>query len=206
MKDTRVCKLCGKVIKDDYARIVCPVGFELLNFCMEHEGDKRLDEIVNAKKKELEEKSTEEFYHVDSCVCDYGIYNIDGKLELVLSQRKNAEDICRIMNEDYRSQEPIRNIKCYMKFYEFNRTEYYALIGANTLEEAIELYKAVVADIEDKDNIEELVDILGVEEAKEKYCKVLSEEVTDPKSEIEKTFYQKAECKSYVFLLDNCLL
>lgn len=104
MKDTRKCELCGKEIKDDYARIVCPVGFELLNFCLDHEGDKRLDEIVNKKREEIKnKKDSEDFYHVDSCVCDYGIYNKEGKLELLLNQRKNAEEICKIMNEDYRS-------------------------------------------------------------------------------------------------------
>lgn len=56
MKDTRICQLCGKEIKDDYARIVCPVGYELLNFCLEHEGDKRLDEIVNKKREEIKSK------------------------------------------------------------------------------------------------------------------------------------------------------
>ncbi|EJT6481028.1 hypothetical protein N2W44_002658 [Clostridium perfringens] len=56
------------------------------------------------KKKEEESKNTnEEIYIVGSCVCDYGIYNKEGELELILNQRKNAEDICRIMNEDYRS-------------------------------------------------------------------------------------------------------
>lgn len=45
MRDTRKCQLCGKEIKNDYARMICPVGFELLNFCLEHEGDKRVEEI-----------------------------------------------------------------------------------------------------------------------------------------------------------------
>ena len=35
-----------------------------------------------------------------------------------------------------------------MKFYEFNDYSYYALIGANTVEEALEEYKNTVADIE----------------------------------------------------------
>lgn len=105
MKDTRICQLCGKEIKNDYARMICPVGFELLNFCLEHEGDKRVEEIIKGKEEEAKSRqASEEFYHVDSCVCDYGIYNKKGKLELILNQRKNAEDICKIMNEDYKSQ------------------------------------------------------------------------------------------------------
>ncbi|MDU3333047.1 MAG: hypothetical protein E7F09_05515 [Clostridium perfringens] len=102
MRDIRKCQLCGKEIKNDYARMICPVGFELLNFCLEHEGDKRVQEIIKRKEEDARNTS-EEFYHVDSCVCDYGVYNIEGKLELVLNQRENAEDICKIMNKDYRS-------------------------------------------------------------------------------------------------------
>ncbi|EPB8164109.1 TPA: hypothetical protein ACGFBU_001634 [Clostridium perfringens] len=101
-KDTRKCQLCGKEIKNDYARMIYPVGFELLNFCLEHEGDKRVEEIIKRKKEESK-NTNEEFYIVGSCVCDYGIYNKEGKLELLLNQRKNAEEICKIMNEDYRS-------------------------------------------------------------------------------------------------------
>ena len=48
-KDTRKCQLCGKEIKNDYARMIYPVGFELLNFCLEHEGDKRVEEIIKRK-------------------------------------------------------------------------------------------------------------------------------------------------------------
>ena len=41
-----------------------------------------------------------------------------------------------------------------MKFYEFDkRYDYYALIGADTEQKAIELYQEVVADIDDEDAI-----------------------------------------------------
>lgn len=97
-----------------------------------------------------------------------------------------------------------------MKFYEFNRVEYYALIGANTLEKAVELYEGVVADLEeeDKNEIIELVDVLTEEKAKEKYCKALSEEVTGSYSEFEKDFERNKliSRESCVFLIDGSLL
>lgn len=97
-----------------------------------------------------------------------------------------------------------------MKFYEFNRVEYYALIGANTLEGAAELYENVVSDLEEeeKENLIELVDIVTEKEAKEKYCKALSEEVIDSYSELEKDFERKKliSGESCVFLIDGSLL
>ena len=38
-----------------------------------------------------------------------------------------------------------------MKFYEFKETEYYALIGAETEEKAIEFYKETVGDLTDEE-------------------------------------------------------
>lgn len=38
-----------------------------------------------------------------------------------------------------------------MKFFEFNKCEYYALIGAETEEKAIEFYEEIVANIENND-------------------------------------------------------
>lgn len=97
-----------------------------------------------------------------------------------------------------------------MKFYEFNRVEYYALIGANTLADALELYENVVSDLdeEEKEELIELVDVITEEKAKEKYCKALSEEVTDSYSELEKDFERKKliSGKSRIFLMDGSLL
>lgn len=38
-----------------------------------------------------------------------------------------------------------------MKFYEFNDFGYYALIGANTEDEAVKHYEEIVGDIEEDD-------------------------------------------------------
>ena len=70
-----------------------------------------------------------------------------------------------------------------VKFYDFSHFEYYALIVAENIEDAIKGYKEVVADIED----EELVPrIITRKEALEKYkkgeiegCETVQEKVQD---------------------------
>lgn len=45
-------------------------------------------------------------YVVKDVVCDYGIY-AEGKLissELIFNSRKNAEEICRIMNKEFKGE------------------------------------------------------------------------------------------------------
>ncbi|EOU1596815.1 hypothetical protein QYB28_002954 [Clostridium perfringens] len=94
-----------------------------------------------------------------------------------------------------------------MKFYEFNRVEYYALIGANTLADALELYENVVSDLDEEEK-EGTVDVITEEKAREKYCKALSEKVTDSYIELEKDFERKKSIsgESRIFLMDGSLL
>lgn len=39
-------------------------------------------------------------YHVEEIVCDYAVYDGD-EMVLVLSSRRIADEVCRLLNEDY---------------------------------------------------------------------------------------------------------
>jgi hypothetical protein len=96
-----------------------------------------------------------------------------------------------------------------MKFYEFNNYQYYALIGAETEDEAIECYKEQVADIDDDpDDVEPQVpDELPQEEAWEKFkdAKDLDHGRDNPKTieEFTKEFSGPDAC---IILIDSELI
>lgn len=87
-----------------------------------------------------------------------------------------------------------------MKFYEFDDCEYYALIGAETEEKAIEFYKEVVADIDEDDGVpSELTE----EEVKIKIMVVCEE---DKREESLKKFDKYTrEDNPYLILIDGNL-
>lgn len=90
-----------------------------------------------------------------------------------------------------------------MKFYEFNDFGYYALIGANIVEEALEEYKNTIADIYEEDGEP---DLITEKKAKEKYCKYAGE-YGETYEELEEDFNRliKKE-KTHIFLMDGSLL
>lgn len=57
-----------------------------------------------------------------------------------------------------------------LKFYEFNDCEYYALIGANSFDEAWDFYQETIGELTEEDGFP---DEITYEEAKEKFLKVL---------------------------------
>lgn len=72
-----------------------------------------------------------------------------------------------------------------VNFYDFSEFEYYALVVAENMENAIKGYKEVVADIED----EELEPrIITRKEALEKYKKAIDEKCESEKEKVEE-FY-----------------
>lgn len=89
-----------------------------------------------------------------------------------------------------------------MKFYEFNEFGYYALIGAETEDKAMEYYSETVSEIEDD---EEGVPIeITKEEAKAKLIKACSKE---EKSELVEEFdLCTSTSEPYLILIDGSLI
>lgn len=97
-------------------------------------------------------------------------------------------------------------IKDIMKFYEFNSFEYYALIGASTMEEAIKEYENTIADIDEEDG---LPDLITEEEAKNIYWDCFVDQSIEDVTyeEIKDEFNKYKEDKEvYIFLIDSSLL
>ncbi|KIS21773.1 hypothetical protein [Clostridium botulinum] len=89
-----------------------------------------------------------------------------------------------------------------MKFYEFNDFGYYALIGANTKEEAIKYYEKTVCDIADNDG--EPME-LTKDEALERVMNAMNGELS--KSDIEKDIEESINGKQpFLALIDECLI
>lgn len=87
-----------------------------------------------------------------------------------------------------------------MKFYEFDDCEYYALIGAETEEKAIEFYKEVVADIDEDDGVpSELTE----EEVKIKIMVVCEEDKRE--GSLKKFDKYTREDNPYLILIDGNL-
>lgn len=90
-----------------------------------------------------------------------------------------------------------------MKFYEFNNFGYYALIGANTVEEALKEYENTISDICEEDGEP---DLITEEKAKEKYCKYAGED-GETYEELGEDFNRLIEReKAHIFLMDGSLL
>ena len=90
-----------------------------------------------------------------------------------------------------------------MKFYEFNDFGYYALIGAFTLQEALEEYKNTISDIYEEDG---KPDLITEKEAEEKYCKYAGED-GETYEELGEDFNRLIEReKAHIFLMDGSLL
>ena len=95
-----------------------------------------------------------------------------------------------------------------MRFYEFNDYSYYALIGTNTVEEALEEYRDKVADME-LDEKDLKPDILTEEKARKRYCECLIAQGEEDKKyeEFEKEFARlMEEEQTHVFLVDYSLI
>lgn len=89
-----------------------------------------------------------------------------------------------------------------MKFYEFNESGYYALIGATTEEVAIEYYGATVSDIEEEDGAPTEV---TKAEAKEKLIKACSS--NEEKAELVEEFNRcTTTTELYLILIDGSLI
>jgi len=90
-----------------------------------------------------------------------------------------------------------------MKFYEFNDFGYYALIGADSMEDAIKEYVEEVADIEEEDKDEEPNEITR-QSAWHKYKEAVeSETLFKFESDILKDFeYQINNNKTVLLLID----
>lgn len=92
-----------------------------------------------------------------------------------------------------------RRIK--MKFYEFNKFEYYALIGAKSEQEAKNYYVEIVADIEG----DEKLDKITKKEAEKKLLNICEteEEKTKARKEFNECILQD---EPYLVLVDRSLL
>lgn len=102
MKDTGICKLCCKRIDPYDARMVYKTsdGSELLNFCMAHEGDIKISEIINKTEAKIGvkedltecfkvlkyEKITVEYIKFLGKVCTYYGYTIDDLKEKLIKK------------------------------------------------------------------------------------------------------------------------
>jgi hypothetical protein len=101
-----------------------------------------------------------------------------------------------------------------MKFYEFNEYEYYALIAADTLENAELGYEEIVADLSDEEKDLE-ADEITLEEALQRYkegniegCETEKEKTTEFYKVIaivEENIREGIE-NYQVLLIDNCLI
>lgn len=88
-----------------------------------------------------------------------------------------------------------------MRFFEFNKFGYYALIGAKTEEEAINYYESTVADIEEEDGTP---DEITREEAKEKLLNICLENENEEAIAEFDSFTDSTE--PYLILIDGSLL
>ena len=87
-----------------------------------------------------------------------------------------------------------------MKYFEFNDSDYYALIGAKSKEQAIKYYQETVADFDEKDEITEITK----EEAKQKLIKAACGADIEI---VEKQFDEASKLKNpYLILVDGSLL
>lgn len=107
MKDTGICKLCGKKIDSYDARMVYKTsdGSELLNFCMAHEDDTKISEIINITEAKIGvkedltecfkvlkyEKITVEYIKFLGKVCTYYGYTIDDLKEKLILNKDDME-------------------------------------------------------------------------------------------------------------------
>lgn len=67
-----------------------------------------------------------------------------------------------------------------MKFYEFDKDyDYYALIGAESIEQAKEYYNEAVSDIEDYENVGAMPEEISEEKARGLYEKTIGQEIKD---------------------------
>ena len=93
-----------------------------------------------------------------------------------------------------------------MKFYEFKNFGYYALIGASTIQGALEEYKNIIADFDEK-----LLrpNEITFKEASNKYCKCLLEEGAENKTyeKFKEDFNKFSQNEEVcIFLIDGSLL
>jgi hypothetical protein len=102
---------------------------------------------------------------------------------------------------DYFKTQIVKGRDCTMRFFEFNDFGYYALIGAESEETAIEFFKENVADITENDGVP---DEMTTDEVKAKLLKVCEggEDAEDVKNfeEIAKS------CEPYLFVIDGSLV
>lgn len=91
-----------------------------------------------------------------------------------------------------------------MKFYEFDSSDfgYYALIGANSEEEAINFYEEQVGDIEDKDICP---DEISKEQAKKKLLHICQDNDQETRAKGEFAKYTHGT-EPYLILIDGSLL
>ena len=91
-----------------------------------------------------------------------------------------------------------------MKFYEFSDFSYYAFIGADTEEKAIEYYKGNVADIEDEEDLEPTE--MTRQEAITQYVGCLKENDDRSEEELRKEFEKLSEESPCLLLIDGSLI
>lgn len=87
-----------------------------------------------------------------------------------------------------------------MKFYEFNESDYYSLIGAESEEKAIEHYREMVADY-DREEITEI----KREEARQKLLDICSGENQGAEA-MEQFEKYSSESEPYLVLIDAILI
>ncbi|MFR1708943.1 MAG: hypothetical protein ACLSV2_08595 [Clostridium sp.] len=91
-----------------------------------------------------------------------------------------------------------------MKFYEFRNYEYYALIGADSKEDAIKEYERKIADIMEDEKEKKPVE-LTEKQVKNKYINALRNE-SESKEKVLKDFEVcRGEYNPCLLLIDGCL-
>jgi hypothetical protein len=120
----------------------------------------------------------------------------DNEYFVINTDEPYAGEIIEILKRNGHWGEPTP--KSEMKFFEFNGNfAYYALIGANTIDDAMDFYKETVSDLEEDDGFP---DEITKDEAKAKFSKV-------PKDEYVKEFDELSRnSEPTIFLIDGSLV